>query len=280
MELNLVKRERDFLRVSGTEAKSYLQGQLSQDIDDMSDGDARFSFLLQPSGKVDAWLRVARDSENEYLLDVDQGFGELVAARLERFLLRTDCVLEASICTLYTEVGNSQIKRDFSDCFTLSYSWFDFEFTDYIFRSGDLPEDYSSGDNQVWEEIRIKAGIPKMGKEIDASTIPASLGIVDSSVSFTKGCYTGQELVARVDSRKGGTPYRLAKISGSSDVFASQGFLLKNGEEIGTVTSEVSSGDGFFALGFLKRGIESPAEAQVINNDSKEKNVLVIPLGV
>ena len=175
MELNLVKRERDFLRVSGTEAKSYLQGQLSQDIDDMSDGDARFSFLLQPSGKVDAWLRVTRDSENEYLLDVDKGFGELVAARLERFLLRTDCVLEASICTLYTEVGNSQIKRDFSDCFTLSYSWFDFEFTDYIFRSGDLPEDYSSGDNQVWEEIRIKAGIPKMGKEIDASTIPASL---------------------------------------------------------------------------------------------------------
>ena len=117
-----------------------------------------------------------------------------------------------------------------------------------------------------------------MGKEIDDSTIPASLGIVDSSVSFTKGCYTGQELVARVDSRKGGTPYRLVKISGDLDVVADQRYLSKNDEKIGTVTSQVVTGDGFFALGFLKRGVESPTEAQVINDDLEEKNVHVMPL--
>ena len=278
MKLNLIKRERDFLRVFGTEAESYLQGQLSQDIEGMSYGEARFSFLLQPSGKVEAWLRVVRCNENEYLLDVDKGFGELVTARLERFLLRTDCTLEASECSLYTGVNKSKIEKDFSDCFALFYSWFKLDFVDYIFTSGDLPEDLLFEENQVWEEIRIKAGIPEMGKEIDDSTIPASLGIVDSSVSFTKGCYTGQELVARVDSRKGGTPYRLVKISGDLDVVADQRYLSKNDEKIGTVTSQVVTGDGFFALGFLKRGVESPTEAQVINDDLEEKNVLVMPL--
>ena len=278
MKLNVIKRERDFLRVFGTEAESYLQGQLSQDIEGMSYGEARFSFLLQPSGKVEAWLRVVRCNENEYLLDVDKGFGELVATRLERFLLRTDCALEASECSLYPGVNNSKIEKDFSDCFALFYSWFKLDFVDYIFTSGDLPEDLLFEENQVWEEIRIKAGIPEMGKEIDDSTIPASLGIVDSSVSFTKGCYTGQELVARVDSRKGGTPYRLVKISGDLDVVADQRYLSKNDEKIGTITSQVLTGDGFFALGFLKRGVESPTEAQVINDDLEEKNVLVMPL--
>ena len=278
MKLNVIKRERDFLRVFGTEAESYLQGQLSQDIEGMSYGEARFSFLLQPSGKVEAWLRVVRCNENEYLLDVDKGFGELVATRLERFLLRTDCALEVSECSLYTGVNKSKIEKDFSDCFALFYSWFKLDFVDYIFTSGDLPEDLLFEENQVWEEIRIKAGIPEMGKEIDDSTIPASLGIVDSSVSFTKGCYTGQELVARVDSRKGGTPYRLVKISGDLDVVADQRYLSKNDEKIGTITSQVLTGDGFFALGFLKRGVESPTEAQVINDDLEEKNVLVMPL--
>ena len=55
MKIDVVKREKDFLRVSGAESESYLQGQLSQEIEGMSDGESRFTFLLQPSGKVDAW---------------------------------------------------------------------------------------------------------------------------------------------------------------------------------------------------------------------------------
>ena len=278
MKLDVVKREKDFLRVSGTEAESYLQGQLSQDIEGMSDGEARFTFLLQPSGKVDAWLRITRQTQNDYLLDVDKNYGELVLARLKRFLLRTDCRVEILNYFLYTEIGNSRNENDFVDCIAIPYSWFGFEFTDYIFKSDSFSEGFTLIDDQVWTEVRIKAGIPEMGKEIDTSTIPASLGIADFSVSFTKGCYTGQELVARMDSRKGGTPYRLVKISGTSGITASQGVLLNNGEEIGTITSEIVIDNDFFALGFLKRGVNSPIEAQVIDEDSNEKSVFVMPL--
>ena len=278
MKIDVVKREKDFLRISGTEAESYLQGQLSQDIEGMSDGEARFTFLLQPSGKVDAWLRITRQAQNDYLLDVDKNYGELVLARLKRFLLRTDCRVEILNYFLYTEIGNSRNENDFVDCIAIPYSWFGFEFTDYIFKSDSFSEGFTLIDDQVWTEVRIKAGIPEMGKEIDTSTIPASLGIADFSVSFTKGCYTGQELVARMDSRKGGTPYRLVKISGISGITASQGVLLNNGEEIGTITSEIVIDNDFFALGFLKRGVNSPIEAQVIDEDSNEKSVFVMPL--
>ena len=278
MKIDVVKREKDFLRISGTEAESYLQGQLSQDIEGMSDGEARFTFLLQPSGKVDAWLRITRQAQNDYLIDVDKNYGELVLARLKRFLLRTDCRVEILNYFLYTEIGNSRNENDFVDCIAIPYSWFGFEFTDYIFKSDSFSEGFTLIDDQVWTEVRIKAGIPEMGKEIDTSTIPASLGIADFSVSFTKGCYTGQELVARMDSRKGGTPYRLVKISGISGITASQGFLLNNGEEIGTITSEIVIDNDFFALGFLKRGVNSPIEAQVIDEDSNEKSVFVMPL--
>ena len=278
MQLDVAKREKDFLRVFGTQAESYLQGQLSQEVEGMSDGESRFTFLLQPSGKVDAWLRITRQSESEYLLDVDKGYGELVIARLKRFLLRTDCTIEISEHSLYTATGSPQMQKD-TDCFVIPYFWFGFEFTDYIFKNESVPEDLTPISDEVWNEIRIKAGIPEMGKEIDTSTIPASLGIDDLSVSFTKGCYTGQELVARVDSRKAGTPYRLVKISGTSEVLESKGQLLKNGEEIGRITSEVVGEEGFFALGFLKRGFEVPVEAQIINSESNEKNVVVMSIG-
>ena len=278
MKIDVVKREKDFLRVSGTEAESYLQGQLSQDIEEMSDGESRFTFLLQPSGKVDAWLRITRQTQNDYLLDVDKNYGELVLARLKRFLLRTDCRVEISNYFLYTEIGNSRNENDFVDCIAIPYSWFGFEFTDYIFKSDSFSEGFTLIDDRVWTEVRIKAGIPEMGKEIDTSTIPASLGILDFSVSFTKGCYTGQELVARMDSRKGGTPYRLVKISGTSGMTASQGVLLNDGEEIGTITSEIIIDNDYFALGFLKRGVNTPTEAQIVGEDSNEKSVFVMSL--
>ena len=278
MKIDFVKREKDFLRVSGTEAESYLQGQLSQDIEEMSDGESRFTFLLQPSGKVDAWLRITRQTQNDYLLDVDKNYGELVLARLKRFLLRTDCRVEILNYFLYTEIGNSRNENDFVDCIAIPYSWFGFEFTDYIFKSDSFSEGFNLIDDQVWKGVRIKAGIPEMGKEIDTSTIPASLGILDFSVSFTKGCYTGQELVARMDSRKGGTPYRLVKISGTSGMTASQGVLLNDGEEIGTITSEIIIDNDFFALGFLKRGVNTPTEVQIVDEDSNEKSVFVMSL--
>ena len=276
-----LKLERDVILVDGPDAGKYLQGQLTQDVLGMKEGESVWSFLLNPDGKVNAWLRVSQISENQYLLDVDSDSGEAVTERLLRFKLRTDCEL-----TLEKWNGVTIVGKDASSCagnlslrqIVAETAWHKISSVDII--GGDIeallqkfPEPKQSSDF-----LRIINVIPKMGTELHAKVIPAETGLVEKSVSFTKGCYTGQELVARVDSRKGGTPYRLVKISGASDVAADQRYISQNDEKIGTVTSQVVTGDGFFALGFLKRGVESPTEAQVINDDLEEKNVLVMPL--
>ena len=86
--------------------------------------------------------------------------------------------------------------------------------------------------------LRIEAGVPKMGVELDESTIPAAAGIVEQSVSFTKGCYTGQELVARIDSRGNNVPKRLLSVVLSGDVVPSAGAAVMAGDAaIGAITS-------------------------------------------
>ena len=91
---------RDVVLVSGEQATSFLQGQISQDIEMLAEspaGASAWSLILQPQGKVDAWFRItSMAEENSFLLDVDQGYGEALLARLNRFKLRTkaDLTLE------------------------------------------------------------------------------------------------------------------------------------------------------------------------------------------
>ena len=87
--------DRDVMKVSGDDAATYLQGQISQDVDRLDVGDSAWSLVLQPSGKVDVWLRLHRLDTNEFVIDVDAGHGEMARARLERFKLRTAVEVEA-----------------------------------------------------------------------------------------------------------------------------------------------------------------------------------------
>ena len=101
----LIARERDFIKISGPESRSFLQGQLSQDIENLTEHSGAWSFLLDPTGLVVAWLRVICVEENGFILDMDPGFAEEVKDRLSRFLIRTKCLIEIlklSILTLIT----------------------------------------------------------------------------------------------------------------------------------------------------------------------------------
>src|SRR5579862_3131885 len=89
-----VELARDVVRVSGPDAVSYLQGQMSQDIEGLAPGGSAWSLVLQPQGKIDAWVRVTRVGTDEALLDIDGGFGAALLARLQRFKLRTKADLE------------------------------------------------------------------------------------------------------------------------------------------------------------------------------------------
>ncbi|MGV3758872.1 MAG: hypothetical protein ACO1PW_04920, partial [Actinomycetota bacterium] len=93
-QLGAAPLARDAVLVRGPEAIGFLQGQLSQDVAALVLDEPVRALLLQPTGKVDAWLRVTLRAEDDVLLDVDAGHGEAVRARLQRFKLRTKVDLD------------------------------------------------------------------------------------------------------------------------------------------------------------------------------------------
>jgi folate-binding protein YgfZ len=236
---------RDVVLVQGPDAATYLQGQLSQDISPLGVGDSAFALLLQPQGKVDAWLRVTRTGDEVYALDVDAGWGEAVLARLKRFLLRT----KADLSLEHWPVA----VHDTDDLEVPAGAW---RVVSEVEGTGTVLNATGGLDDQAIEERRISAGIPRMGSELDESTIPAAAGIVDRSVSFTKGCYTGQELVARIDSRGDRVPTKLRRVTGTAQVGDT---LVVDGRDVGRVTSAAPG----VALAYVRRDVELPADATI-----------------
>jgi folate-binding protein YgfZ len=240
--------DRDVVVVRGPDAATYLQGQLSQDVAALDVGASAFSLLLQPQGKVDAWVRVTRLADDAFALDVDAGWGEHVLARLKRFLLRVKVDLEVVDWPVTAVLDGAGPVPDgaWQVVAELGGGGVD------LLNAG-IPE----GATVVadYDDLRIRAGVPRMGRELDESTIPAAAGIVDRSVSFTKGCYTGQELVARIDSRGDKVPTKLRRLTG--DVV--DGATLHVGDrEVGRVTS-VGRG---VALAYVRREVEPPADVE------------------
>src|SRR3954467_2200109 len=197
---------RDVVAIEGPDAAAYLQSQASQDRAGMAPGESRWTFLLQPTGKVDVLARVTMIDDEKFELDTDSGFGPVLEARLNRFKIRVKATVAATV-------------------------------------SG-------TGSTVADDDQRIAASWPKMGVEIiPGETIPAETGLAAVAVSFTKGCYPGQELVERMNSRGSTAPRHLEVLERHPDD-ASGVPVLHDGTEIGTVTSVGTTQ----VLAYIKRG--------------------------
>ena len=258
---------RDFLLVSGPDAVSWLQGQLSQDVAALAVGTATDSLLLQPQGKVDALLRVIRTGEDELVVDVDGGFGEAVEARLRRFKIRIKAEIERLAWTCLAVRGPRAVERAMgaSGGLVVPADWPGLPGVDVVGEEPVLVDDVRTCSLESWQTVRIEAGIPAMGAELTERTIPAEAGVVERSVSFTKGCYTGQELVARIDSRGGNVPRRLRGVVVKDAVPPAGAEVVVGEVVVATLTSVAQSADGTgaVALAYVKRDVVPPADAQV-----------------
>ena len=257
---------RDVVRVAGPDAERYLQGQCSQDLGALAVATSTWTFVLQPQGKVDAWARITKTAADAFVLDVDGGAGPVLEARLRRFLLRTKADIEVLDWPAVAVRGDAP-RDDLPDGVlrvpapgpdaVVGY--------DLLGPGAALPDGVDEVDAEVLDALRIVHGVPAMGAEIDDTTIPAELGqwVIDACVSFTKGCYTGQELTARIDSRGGNVPRHLrvlrldAPVPIGTDVVADD-------DVVGSVTS-VARHDalGPVALALLGRRVEVGATVRV-----------------
>ena len=301
---------RDVFSVRGDDAVSYLQGQLSQDVAALAVGATTDSLLLQPDGKLTALLRVTRADGNAFVLDTDAGFGDAMVARLKKFLLRSKVEIErlewrvlalrgasvdAAAAGLRTALAEAGVM-------VLPFGWNGWSGIDLLGpkdvvldpASGPLPAGITACGSDAAEACRIISGIPAMGSELTDKTIAAEAGLVERTVSFTKGCYTGQELVARLDARGNNVPRRLVGVIGGADPDGERlafGMTLHAGaapdpdvpaeagavaapavatdKVVGTITSAAWSPEleAWVALAYLHRTVESPGPVRVRSGD-------------
>ncbi|MGH9189940.1 MAG: YgfZ/GcvT domain-containing protein [Acidimicrobiales bacterium] len=267
-EAGVVELARDFLRVAGPDAVSFLQGQLSQDVAALAVGTSAESLLLQPQGKVDALLRVTRTAHDELVLDVDGGFGEAVAVRLGRFKIRVKAEIEPLAWLCLAVRGPAAAEVAVTAGTAVPAGWPGVGGVDVIGAAPAVDEAVRRCGADALQAIRVEAGVPAMGSELTTSTIPAEAGVVERTVSFTKGCYTGQELVARIDSRGGRVPRRLRGVvvadDGGGVPLAVGDTLMVDGREVGRVTSVALSMTlgATVGLAYVHRNVEPPADAQ------------------
>lgn len=262
-----VEVRRDVLRVDGADATTFLQGQLSQDVAAVAEGASAWSWLLAPTGKVDALVRTTRLTGGSWLVDTDAGAGEAVARRLARFRLRT----RADIAPVegWTAAGlrgpgaegTARRLADGTGLVVAGASWPGLPGADLL--GPGAAELLAPGSAEAaglgWEDgelLRIRAGVPAMGAELDERTTPAETGLVPVTVSFTKGCYTGQELVARIDSRGSHVPRRLVGLRAGAPLAPGTALARPDGGEGGVVTSVAARPDGTWAaLGYARRAV-------------------------
>jgi tRNA-modifying protein YgfZ len=246
---------RDAVIVNGPEAVRWLQGQLSQDVVALELGHSAWSWLLNPSGKVDALLRITRLADDSVLLDVEAGFIDAVVARLNRFKLRTKADLTPARChvTSWLNWDRGEINSQPRDI-VHSYQHNDMRRTDVITVSDDpvLQETGAAGAEAQW---RVDARWPAMGSELSDATIPAETGLIDATVSFTKGCYTGQELTARLDARGSNVPRHLRRIACDATLFAGAELSDLSGKRVGQLTTV----SGQRALAYVARSVRVSA---------------------
>jgi folate-binding protein YgfZ len=280
---------RDVVRVAGPEAVGYLHGQLSQDIEGLAVGSSARSFVLQPTGKVDAWVRVTRTAADEVVLDVDEGHGDPLVTRLRRFLLRTKADVDPldwrTVALRGPRAGAAATAAVGEGALVVPAAWPGVEGVDLSGPAVEPPPGLPEADPSAYASLRIRSGVPAMGAELTDRTIPAEAGrwVIDASVDFTKGCFTGQELVARIDSRGGHVPRHLRGLvvsAGEAPLVGSP--VVVGGAEVGTVTSVAApvGADQCVALAYIARSVTPPAMAEVRHDDrALPVTVVDLPMG-
>ena len=244
----LVRLDRGYVEVSGPDSEDFLERMLSNEIVSLEPGEARPALLLTPKGRIVAPLRAVRESGDRFLLITEAELAEPVAATLLRARVAARCEIGVRPLRGYLRLGPGAGIR-VEDYGAEAYeSWSEDEV------EAAAPEEL--------EALRIEAGTPAWGKELDETVLPAEAGLDSTLISFTKGCYPGQEPVARLHHR--GHPNRHLRRLEVAEAKPGDEILL--GEKaVGRVTSAVPGK----ALGYVRREVPEDAELQISGQNAR-----------
>jgi folate-binding protein YgfZ len=220
-------RPRAFIRVSGPDAEDYLQRMVSNDVAALGIGDACEALLLTPKARIIAPLRVVRRAADDFLVLTEPELGEAVRSQLLRARFAAKAEIEPEQHESWVVLGGDEVLDERP------------------------PGDDAS--EEEYERWRIEAGVPRWGRDLDDSVLPAEAGLEETHIDFSKGCYPGQEPIARQHYR-GKVNRRLRVLDVEGEVEPGDELVL-NDKKVGRITSAVNG----VALGYVRTEVPDDA---------------------
>jgi folate-binding protein YgfZ len=225
----VARRPRAFLGVTGPDAANYLQRMVSNEVEALAVGAWCDALLLTPKARVIAPLRILRRATDDFLVLTEPELGDQVRAQLLRTKFAAKAQIDPEQHEAWLVLGGEEVV--------------------------DARPEGEEADELEVERRRIEAGVPRWGHEIDERVLPAEAGLDETHISFSKGCYPGQEPIARQRYRgKVNRKLRVLEVEGEAE----QGDeLLHEGKTVGRVTSAVPG----LALAYVR--VEVPQDAEL-----------------
>ncbi len=308
------RSNRGRLQLMGRDRQSFLQGMVTNDVAALTPGRGCYAFMLQATGQVLGDMRVLC-TDNALLLDVEPGQAQFVAETLDKYLIMEKC----RITNVSEQMGQFLIGGTDAPAFLASH--FGIAGADTWTEGQNAPADgqaafaarttlisapaydlYLSGTNDLdgpcrvalsdagavelslddLEILRIQAGIPRFGVDIDSTVLAPETGQAGRAISYRKGCYIGQEIVARIYAR-GHTnrTFVCFTLPQHSDSLPAPGAVVsvKDNVNAGRVTSVAPVSGPLpmpFALGYIRHEFATPGTMVDINGQPAQ--VAALPL--
>lgn len=245
----IARRPRDFVAVRGPDAERHLQAMVSNDVSALGVGESCEALLLTPKARVIAPLVVLRRGDDDFLLLTEEGLGERVRATLLRSRLALECEIDLEEHTSVVVLGT-----------TTGIPTADFGVpASELLDSGLQP----NVDDEDLELMRIRAATPRVGRELDDRVMPAEAGLDKRAIDFEKGCYPGQEPVARQRYR-GRVLRGLRPLVVAGEELPPYDSELTLGEKVvGRVTSAALEGDHVLVLAYVRAEVPKRARLRL-----------------
>ncbi len=248
--------------MNGPDAASYLNRMVSNEVEDMPVGEAREALLLTPKARIVATLVVWRRGAEDYLLLTEPETGERLARELlrSRFAAKCEIAAEEHRSTLVLGGANELVLLEHEHVLPTA----DFGVPAVELLDAEAPAEAETVAESELERLRILARTPRLGRELDDRVLPAEAGLEERAISFTKGCYPGQEPVARLHYRgRANRGLRVLALEGEG-LPPYDAELALDGKVVGRVTSAAPDPEhGIVALAYVRREVPADAELEL-----------------
>jgi tRNA-modifying protein YgfZ len=248
-------RPRGFVGLRGPDAADFLQRMVSNEVEELPAGASCEALLLTAKARVIAPLVVLRRDTEDFLLLTEPDLAEIVRGSLMRMRFAAKVEIEVERHESYLQLGGEPPEGTAAAA-TLDYGEPGWE---VLAAPPTSATDMLSADEL--ERRRIEAGTPRFGREIEDRVLPAEAGLVERAISFTKGCYPGQEPIARLHYRgHANRGLRVLAFEGD-ELLDTDAELALDGKVVGRVTSSVARPEGgVVALAYVRREVAPDAE--------------------